>query len=109
MSITVSPQTKSLPGAEPWWPRGWWAIVDTRIGIIPIPIYVILCALLAGFTYTGDIKGEVSIMIAILVIGGFTCAEIGKRLPVLRNIGAGDFCDVHSLRARLLQAAASAN
>ena len=27
-------------------------------------------------------------MIAVLVIGGFTCAEIGKRTPVLRNIGA---------------------
>ena len=63
--------------------------MDMRIGIIPIPIYVILCALLAGFTYTGDIKGEISMMIAVLVIGGFTCAEIGKRMPVLRNIGAG--------------------
>ena len=62
--------------------------MDTRIGIIPLPIYVILFVLLAGFTYTGDIKGEVSIMIAVLVMGGFTCAEIGKRLPVLRNIGA---------------------
>jgi hypothetical protein len=62
--------------------------MDMRIGIIPIPIYVILCALLAGFTYTGDIKGEISIMIAVLVIGGFTCAEVGKRTPVLRNIGA---------------------
>jgi Na+/citrate or Na+/malate symporter len=62
--------------------------VDTRIGIVPIPIYVILVGLIAGFTYTGDIKGEVSIMIAVLVIGGFTCAEIGKRTPVLRNIGA---------------------
>src|SRR5207302_8234952 len=67
----------------------WWRIMDTRIGIIPLPIYIILLALLAGFTYTGDIKGEVSTMIAVLVIGGFTCAEIGKRLPVLRNIGAG--------------------
>ena len=63
-------------------------IIDTRIGIVPIPVYVILVALLVGFTYTGDIKGEISIMIAVLVIGGFTCAEIGKRTPVLRNIGA---------------------
>ncbi len=75
-------------GAEPWWPRGWWKIMDTRIGIIPIPVFVILFALLVGFTYTGDIKGEVSMMIAVLVIGGFTCAEIGKRIPILRNIGS---------------------
>src|SRR3954447_955297 len=75
-------------GAEPWWPRGWWKIMDTRIGIIPIPVFVVLFALLVGFTYTGDIKGEVSMMIAVLVIGGFTCAEIGKRIPILRNIGS---------------------
>jgi malate:Na+ symporter len=73
---------------ESWWPTGWWRIMDTRIGIIPVPIYVMLFALIVGFVYTGDIKGEISMMIAVLVIGGFTCAEIGKRMPVLRNIGA---------------------
>jgi malate:Na+ symporter len=88
-SVSAPASPTSLRGAEPWWPHGWWKIMDMRIGIIPIPIYVILCVLLAGFTYTGDIKGEVSVMIAVLVIGGFTCAEIGKRLPILRNIGAG--------------------
>jgi malate:Na+ symporter len=89
MSVSAPTHTVIVPAAEPWWPNGWWKIMDTRIGIIPLPIYIILFVLLAGFTYTGDIKGEVSIMIAVLAIGGFTCAEIGKRLPVLRNIGAG--------------------
>ena len=84
----VSAAASNSGGAEPWWPRGWWKIMDTRIGIIPIPVFVILFALLVGFTYTGDIKGEVSMMIAVLVVGGFTCAEIGKRIPVLRNIGS---------------------
>jgi len=83
-SAGYSPQA-----AGPWWPNGWWRIVDTRIGIIPIPIYVILIGLVAGLAYTGDIKGEVSTMIAVLVIGGFTCAEIGKRTPILGSIGAG--------------------
>ena len=85
-SVSVPASAETL--RSPWWPQGWWKIVDMRIGIIPVPIYVILVALLAGFTYTGDVKGEISIMIAVLVIGGFTCAEIGKRTPVLRNIGA---------------------
>src|SRR6476659_7470468 len=84
VSISASPELLHTR----WWPQRWWRSVDMRIGIIPIPIYWILVALLVGFTYTGDIKGEISIMIAILVIGGFTCAEIGKRTPVLRNIGA---------------------
>ena len=95
-SISAAPSTEPkktslfpVPShVESWWPTGWWRIMDTRIGIIPVPIYVMLFALIVGFVYTGDIKGEISMMIAILVIGGFTCAEIGKRMPVLRNIGA---------------------
>src|ERR1700758_4934526 len=85
-SVSVSASPEALHAR--WWPQGWWKIMALRIGIVPIPIYVILVAVLAVFTYTGDIKGEVSTMIAVLVIGGFTCAEIGKRIPVLRNIGA---------------------
>jgi len=30
--------------------------------------------------------------IAVLAFFGFTCAEIGKRLPILRNIGAAAIC-----------------
>jgi malate:Na+ symporter len=85
-SVSASATPGSLRAS--WWPQGWWKIMDMRLGIVPLPIYFILVALIAGFTYTGDIKGEVSMMIAVLVIGGFTCAEIGKRTPVLRNIGA---------------------
>jgi Na+/citrate or Na+/malate symporter len=84
VSVSASPEARAR-----WWPQGWWKIMTLRIGIVPVPIYVILVAVLAGFTYTGDVKGEISTMIALLVIGGFTCAEIGKRMPVLRNIGAG--------------------
>ena len=84
VSVSASPEVRAR-----WWPQGWWKIMTLRIGIVPVPIYVILIAVLAGFTYTGDVKGEISTMIALLVIGGFTCAEIGKRMPVLRNIGAG--------------------
>jgi malate:Na+ symporter len=80
---------QSYPAALPWWPSGWWKIMDTRIGIVPVPIFVILFALVIALSYTGDVKGEISTMIAVLVIGGFTCAEIGKRIPILRSIGAG--------------------
>ncbi|MCW2236865.1 2-hydroxycarboxylate transporter family protein [Azospirillum canadense] len=66
----------------------WWALVDTRIGVIPVPIYAILVALIAGFIATGKLPTEICMVIAILAVCGFTCAEIGKRLPVFRNIGA---------------------
>ncbi len=63
--------------------------MDWKIGIIPIPVYLILAVLLVILTQEGEIKADAPTMIAVLVLGGFTCAEIGKRLPVLRSIGAG--------------------
>ncbi|MCC0809478.1 2-hydroxycarboxylate transporter family protein [Methylobacterium sp. W2] len=70
-------------------PEGWWRLVDFKIGIIPAPVYAILVALLAVLTSEGEIKPDAPTMIAVLALGGFTCAEIGKRLPVLKTIGAG--------------------
>jgi len=78
---TSTPQTR-------FWPEGWWKLMEIRIGIIPLPIYVILFALIAGFAVTGKVPGEISMAIAVLAFCGFTCAELGKRLPLLRNIGA---------------------
>ncbi len=85
--------TAHLPGGrvgtQRFWPQGWWRLVDIQIGIIPLPVYLILAALLWVLTAEGEIKADAPTMIAVLVLGGFTCAEIGKRLPVLRQIGAG--------------------
>jgi len=72
-----------------FWPEGWWRLTDIRIGIVPVPIYALLIVLVAALVYTGEIKPDGPTMIVVLVLGGFTCAEIGKRLPVLRSIGAG--------------------
>ena len=74
---------------RPFWPEGWWRLTDFRIGIIPVPIYVLLLGLVAALVAAGEIKSDAPTMIVVLVLGGFTCAELGKRIPVLRNIGAG--------------------
>ncbi|WP_118180428.1 2-hydroxycarboxylate transporter family protein [Paraburkholderia phosphatilytica] len=89
----MEPAGNLSPTAEntarvPFWPTGWWAIVELRIGIIPLPVYLLLLGLVAAFVVTGKVPGEISMAIAVLVLCGFTCAELGKRLPVLRKIGA---------------------
>lgn len=71
-----------------FWPNGWWKIVDYRIGIIPLPIYILLLVLTVGFVATGKVPSEISMSIAILAVGGFTCAEIGKYIPFFKNFGA---------------------
>ncbi|RQS26467.1 MULTISPECIES: 2-hydroxycarboxylate transporter family protein [unclassified Burkholderia] len=81
------PAEETLRGRK-FWPHGWWKIVETRVGIIPLPVYFLLLGLVATFVATGKVPGEISMAIAVLVICGFTCAEIGKRLPVFNRIGS---------------------
>jgi CCS family citrate carrier protein len=71
-----------------FWPEGWWKLMEFRIGILPLPVYLLLALLIAGFVLTKAVPGEISSAICIFAFFGFTCAEIGKRLPVFRHIGA---------------------
>jgi CCS family citrate carrier protein len=90
-SLVESWPAESEPaGSAPasFWPTGWWRIMDINIGIISLPIYLILVVLLTVLTMQGEVKSDAPMMIAVLVLGGFTCAEIGKRLPMLHHIGA---------------------
>jgi len=73
---------------RPFWPYGWWRLMDLKIGIIPLPLYILLFGLVAGFLMTGKVPSDILMAIVLLALGGFTCAEIGKRLPIVRNIGA---------------------
>ena len=70
------------------WLNRWWRIVDTRIGIIPLPVLFILIGLIAAISATGRVPSDMLANIAVLSVGGFLCAEVGKRLPVLRHFGA---------------------
>jgi CCS family citrate carrier protein len=83
-----SMMASAAPAHGPFWPNGWWRVMDFQIGIISFPIYIILIGLVAVLTMEGEIKSDAPTMIAVLVLGGFTCAELGKRFPGLRNIGA---------------------
>ena len=88
-NTTAAELAQPQPGGTPaFWPQGWWKIMEIRIGIVPLPIYLLLLGLIAGFVVSGKVPGEISVMIAVLAIGGFSCAELGKRLPVARHVGA---------------------
>jgi len=77
------------PAPACFWPQGWWKVVEFRIGIVPLPVYVVLAALVAFFILRdGKVASDLPTMIAVLALGGFGCAEIGRRLPVIRNLGA---------------------
>lgn len=75
-------------GTESFWPTRWWSIVDFKIGIVPLPVFVILLVLIALYALTGNVPSDILMAIVLLSMGGFACAELGKRIPIIRNIGA---------------------
>lgn len=50
---------------------------------------VLLAGLIAAFVLTGKVPGEIFMALAVLVAAGFTCAEIGERLPVFPTHAPG--------------------
>src|SRR6202043_2168103 len=51
-------------------------------------IFVILLAVIALYALTGTVPSDILMAIVLLSMGGFTCAELGKRIPIIRNVGA---------------------
>jgi Na+/citrate or Na+/malate symporter len=69
--------------------RAWWRVMDFNIGVVPLPVFAALLALTAGFIAVGKVPSDILMNIALLTMGGFACAEIGKRIPYLNQVGAG--------------------
>lgn len=66
----------------------WWKAVDFKIGIVPLPVFVSLLALIYAFVRIGKVPSDILMNMAVLAVGGFACAELGKRLPLIKHIGA---------------------
>jgi malate:Na+ symporter len=69
------------------WPQTWWRIMELRLGVIPVPVYVALLAVVAYFVHSGKVPTEINMMIGVLAVLGFTCSELGRRVPLLNQIG----------------------
>jgi len=65
----------------------WQRLMNKKIGIIPLPIYFVILICLCILLALKKVSGDISIMIGILAVCGFTCAELGARIPGLRQIG----------------------
>jgi malate:Na+ symporter len=66
----------------------WWRLMERGIGVIPLPVYVVLAGVIAYFVLAvGQLPAEINMAVAVLAVGGFTCAELGKRLPWIRQVG----------------------
>lgn len=65
----------------------WQRWMDIDVGIIPLPIYLLLAAVLVAFAVLGKFKSDVATVFGIMTAFSFALGEIGKRLPIIKNIG----------------------
>jgi Na+/citrate or Na+/malate symporter len=66
--------------------------MDLRIGIVPLPIYAVLAAIVGYLVLRRKVAPDLTTMIAVVAILGFTCAEIGQRIPLVRTVGGAAIC-----------------
>lgn len=84
-----SAATAPADAAGPPGLRTWWRLMDWRIGIVPVPLAILIAGIAAAFTLLGEAPSDLPMNIAVLGVGGFACAEIGRRIPGLRRLGVG--------------------
>jgi len=98
---------RRLPAKTGSWPEGWWKLMERRVGILPVPVLVVLIVVLTAFIVTGKFRRrarrrcDVCTMLAVLAVGGFVCAEIGKRIPLIKDIAAPRSSRPSSVLSRL--------
>ncbi|MBP2200466.1 Na+/citrate or Na+/malate symporter [Pantoea cypripedii] len=67
--------------------------MDTwKIGIIPLPLFLLAGALIAVDCLGGKLPSDIVVMVATLAFFGFACGEFGKRLPIVGKLGAAAIC-----------------
>jgi malate:Na+ symporter len=69
------------------WPRTWWNLMEMRVGVIPLPVHIVLLLVVGYFVLSGHIPTEINMMMAVIAVLGFSCAEIGHRIPLLNQVG----------------------
>jgi CCS family citrate carrier protein len=87
-AAAAAPETSATDDATPAILRRWWALMDLRIGVVPVPVAALVLLVAAVYVGLGKAPSDILMNIAVLATGGFLCAEVGKRLPVLKHVGA---------------------
>ena len=62
-----------------FWPQGWWRIVNFRIGILPLPIYVLLIGIIAGLVFAPDVPLALQNYLPIAVVAALDAVFGGLR------------------------------
>ncbi len=76
----------AAPSSATVWRDRWWVIFDVRIGVLPLPVYIVLLLVLGAMAASGKLDADLPTGIALVAVGGFTCAELARRIPWIRHV-----------------------
>ncbi len=62
-------------------------IMNVKIGVIPLPLYVVLVAIIYGASVYNKLPADMIGGFAVIMIMGIFLGDIGMRIPILKNIG----------------------
>ncbi|MEC3767261.1 2-hydroxycarboxylate transporter family protein [Cupriavidus sp. SS-3] len=65
----------------------WWRLLDRRVGVVPLPVYLALLPIVVGFAILGKVPSDLTMAIGVLSLGGFFFMELGRRVPMLSLMG----------------------
>lgn len=62
-------------------------MLDSRIGVVPSPIYAVMLLVIGLFIASGKVPSDLTMSIVMLSVGGFFFMELGRRIPPLGLMG----------------------
>jgi malate:Na+ symporter len=62
-------------------------IVNTKIGVIPLPLYIVLAAVIYAASVYNQLPADMIGGFAVIMIMGIFLGHVGMRIPVLKDIG----------------------
>lgn len=70
---------------RPKFARPVW--LSYHFGLVPLPLFGLLAAIVVALALSNAVTPEVPSMIAVLAVGGFSCAWIGGLIPWIKRLG----------------------
>jgi len=65
----------------------WTKIMDLKVGPLPLPLYLVLFAVIYGAAVAGKLPIDMLGGFAVIMIMGWLLGDIGMNIPVLKDIG----------------------
>lgn len=62
-------------------------ILSIKVGVLPLPLYLILAAVVFGAAYYGKLPADMIGGFAVIMVMGILLGDIGMKIPILKDIG----------------------